>query len=217
MKDSVIEAINKYKIIAIIRGIEKNKLINTVEALYKGGIRLVEVTYSADGSVSDEQTADSIKMLSEYFEGRLFVGAGTVLHAHQVLLTAKSGGCFVISPDTKEDVIKKTNELSLVSIPGALTPTEIVQAHKYGADYVKLFPASNLKADYVKAISAPLSYIKLLAVGGIDTNNIPEYIKAGVCGFGIGSNIVDKKIIDDGNYEALCTLARKYVKVIDNE
>lgn len=217
MKNKVIEAIDKYKIIAILRGVPKEKLIDTVQALYDGGIRLVEVTYCADGSTSDEQTADSIKILSERFEGRLFIGAGTVLTINQVMLTAKSGGKFIISPDTNKEVIEKSAEFSLVSIPGALTPTEAVAAKRYGADYVKLFPVSNLGSDYVKALTSPLNHIKLLAVGGIDTSNMTEYIKAGVKGFGIGSNIADKKLINKGDFEALTNLAKKYVRVLENE
>lgn len=217
MKNKVIEAIDKYKIIAILRGVPKEKLIDTVQALYDGGIRLVEVTYCADGSTSDEQTADSIKILSERFEGRLFIGAGTVLTINQVMLTAKSGGKFIISPDTNKEVIEKSAEFSLVSIPGVLTPTEAVAAKRYGADYVKLFPVSNLGSDYIKALTSPLNHIKLLAVGGIDTSNMTEYIKAGVKGFGIGSNIADKKLINKGDFEALTKLAKKYVRVLENE
>lgn len=217
MKRKIIDAIDKYKIIAILRGIPSDKLIATVQALYDGGIRLVEITFSTDGSVSDEETAELIRMLSEHFEGKLFVGAGTVITINQVMLTAKNGGKFIISPDTNKEIIKKSAELSLVSIPGALTPTEIVSAKKYGADYVKLFPVSNLGSDYVKALTAPLKHIKLLAVGGIDTENMSEYIKAGVQGFGIGSNIADKNLIEKCEFEKLTFLAREYVKVLEDE
>lgn len=214
MKQEVINAIEQYKIIAILRGIPEDKLIPTVQALYDGGIRLVEITYCADGKISDEKTADAIRRLAEHFQDKLFVGAGTVLTPKQVLLTAKSGGRFIISPDTNKTVIEETNAQDLVSIPGALTPTEILTAKHYGADYVKLFPATSLGCEYIKAITAPLNHIKLLAVGGIDTDNIRDYIKAGVIGFGIGSNIADKKLIEKGDYAALTALARKYTQVL---
>lgn len=217
MKNKVMEAIDQYKIIAILRGIPKEKLIDTVQALYDGGIRLVEITYSADGKIPDEEIAERIKLVAEHFADRLYVGAGTVLTKEQVMLTAKSGGRFIISPDTDKDVIEKTNEFSLVSIPGALTPTEIVTAKRYGADYVKLFPVSNLGSNYVKAVTAPLTNVKLLAVGGIDTDNMSEYLNAGVRGFGIGSNIADKKLIEKGDFAALTALARMYVQVLEHE
>lgn len=214
MRKKIIEAIEREKVITIVRGVESDKLIPLAEAMYDGGIRLLEITYSANGSVSDEDTAKNIEMLSQHFGDRMFIGAGTVITEKQVELTKKAGGKFIISPDTCEAVIKKTCELDMVSMPGALTPTEIQNAHRYGADFVKLFPITNMGVEYVKAVKAPLSHIKLLAVGGINENNMADYLKAGVCGFGVGSNIVNKKLIDAGNYSEITELAKKYTKVI---
>ena len=214
MREKVIKAIEKEKIITIVRGIEKEKLLPLAEAMYDGGIRLLEVTYSANGKTQDEDTAKNIELLAKHFEGKMYIGAGTVLTKKQVELTKKAGGCFIISPDTCGEVINKTRELEMVSAPGALTPSEIQQAHIYGADFVKLFPITNLGTEYVKAVKAPLSHIKFLAVGGISENNMGDYLKAGVCGFGVGSNIVDKKLVENNNFEAISQLAKKYTSVI---
>lgn len=217
MNSEIIKKIEEKKIIVIVRGVEKNKLIPLAEAMYKGGIRFLEITYSADKKVSDEETAENIKMLSEHFGGRMYIGAGTVLTEEQVALTKKAGGQFIISPDTVPEVIRKTKELGMISIPGAVTPSEITTAVKSGSDFVKLFPANNLGAAYIKAITAPLCNVKLLAVGGIDENNMSEYLKAGVCGFGIGGNIVKKQLIDAGDFAAIEKLAEKYVLRAGNE
>jgi len=214
MREKVLKAIEENKIITIVRGVESCKLIPLAEAMYEGGIRLLEITYSANGSVSDEETAKNIEILSKHFEGRMFIGAGTVITEKQVELTKQAGGKFIISPDTYENVIAKTRELDMVSIPGALTPSEIQAAHRYGADFVKLFPISNLGTDYVKALRAPLSHIKMLAVGGINEKNMKEYLDAGVSGFGIGSNIVNKKLIENGDFAAIRALAEKYTTVV---
>ncbi len=214
MRDKIIKSIENEKIIVIVRGVESEKLIPLAEAMYEGGIRLLEITYSANGKTSDEETAKNIKRLSEHFDGRMYIGAGTVLTEEQVELTYKSGGKFIISPDACPEVIKKTRELGLVSMPGALTPSEIQIAHKSGADFVKMFPITNMGIDYVKAVLAPLSHIKLLAVGGINENNIKDYLKAGVCGFGIGSNIIDKKALADNDYKAITELSKKYVSEV---
>ena len=213
MREKIIEAIEKYKVITIVRGIESDKLIPLAEAMYDGGIRLLEITYSANGSTRDEETAKNIEMLSKHFEGRMFIGAGTVLTEKQVELTKNAGGKFIISPDTYENVIKKTRELGMVSMPGALTPSEIQEASRFGADFVKLFPITNMGIEYVKAIKAPLSHIKFLAVGGINENNMDDYLKAGVSGFGVGSNIVNKKLVDSGDFASITDLARKYTQV----
>ena len=153
-------------------------------------------------------------MLTTHFEGRMYIGAGTVLKESQVQLTKNAGGTFIISPDTNTDVIKKTSELGLVSIPGALTPSEIQKAHISGADFVKLFPVTSMGVEYVKAVSAPLSHIKLLAVGGVGLDNIPDYLKAGVSGFGLGSNIIDKKALDEGDYKTITELAKQYTMAV---
>ncbi len=214
MRNQIIQSIEDNKLIAIVRGVKKEQLIPLAEAMYEGGIRLLEVTYSADGRVSDAETAECIGMLAKHFQNRMFIGAGTVLTEEQVELTKRVGGCFIISPDTYAPVIQKTRALGMVSIPGALTPTEIRQAHRAGADFVKLFPVTSLGASYVKAVRAPLSHIPLLAVGGVDLTNLEEYAKAGVVGFGIGGNIVDKKLLDAQDYPAITKLAEEYVTKI---
>ena len=144
----------------------------------------------------------------------MYIGAGTVLTPKQVEMTQAAGGRFIISPDTDPEVIKRTKALGLISMPGALTPTEIKLAHKSGADFVKLFPITKMGVDYVKAVKAPFSNIRLLAVGGINENNIADYLRAGVCGFGIGSNIVSKKLVDENNFEAITESARKYTQAV---
>lgn len=213
MKQNVINQILEEKIIVIVRGIKSESVIPLAEAMYAGGIRLLEITYNASNPDKDLEVADNIRRLTEYFGDRMLIGAGTVLNTEQVELTKEAGGKFIISPNMNAEVIKRTCELDLVAIPGALTPTESVAAHEAGADFVKLFPITNLGSGYVKAMKAPLSHIRFLGVGGIDETNMEEYLKAGVCGFGIGSNIVNGKMIEAGNFDAITELARKYTSL----
>jgi len=214
MKTKTVKDIIDNKIIIILRGVEKEKLIPLTEALYLGGIRLMEITYSADGRIPDTQTSENIRLLSDAFRGRMTIGAGTVLTKEQVRLTAEAGGKFIISPDTNEEVIKETARLGLVSIPGALTPTEAESAHRHGADFVKLFPVSSLGPSYLKAITAPLSHIKFLAVGGVNDGNIAEYLRSGAVGVGIGGSITSH--LRENNYEAITEMAKKYVEGAKN-
>lgn len=214
MREQTIKAVEKEKIIVIVRGVEREKLIPLAEAMYQGGIRLLEITYSANGKVSDEDTAENIRLLARRFQGRMYIGAGTVLTEKQVELTAQAGGKFIISPDTCPLVIKKTRDLGLVSIPSALTPSEMQIAHKSGADFIKIFPITSLGASYVKAVKAPLSHLKMLAVGGIDESNIAEYLQVGINGFGLGSNIIDKKKISENDWQGITELAKKYVALV---
>ncbi|MBQ8310731.1 MAG: bifunctional 4-hydroxy-2-oxoglutarate aldolase/2-dehydro-3-deoxy-phosphogluconate aldolase [Clostridia bacterium] len=213
-RNEIISRITEEQLITIVRGVKNVLLIPMAEAMYAGGVRLLEITYSADGSTPDEVTADGIRALKAHFGDRMGIGAGTVLTERQVELTAEAGGEFIISPDTNSDVIRKTVKMGLVSIPGALTPTEAQTAHRAGADFVKLFPITSLGVPYVKAIRAPLSHIRFLAVGGVDEHNMKDYLAAGIAGFGIGSNIVNKKMIESGDFDGVTALARDFIQAL---
>ena len=155
-----------------------------------------------------------MKLLNRELGDRMVFGAGTVTNAEMVHMAKAGGAQFIISPDTDPAVIKATVEAGLVSIPGALTPTDIASAQRAGADFIKLFPVGNMGADYVKAVRAPLSNVRMLAVGGIDLNNIAEYRSVGIQGFGIGSSIVRRDMIESGDFEGICELAKKYVEAV---
>lgn len=210
MTELTTKLIQQEKLIAILRGIPRDKVVFTVKALRDGGIRLVEVTFAQNSPTCLEDTAHAISDLTQSVSG-VSVGAGTVLSVEQVDAAHDAGAAYIISPNTDRAVIERTNALGMLSIPGAFTPSEIVAARQYGAAFVKLFPAGNLGASYIKAIRAPISHIPLLAVGGIDLNNMADFYRAGICGFGIGANITKKDLIESGDYPALTALAREYV------
>lgn len=214
MKDTVVELIKKHKLIAIIRNVDREDLIPLCHALYEGGVRLVEITFSSNG-VCDERTYQDIRLVTEHFAGKLVVGAGTVVTKKQVLMTRDAGGKFIISPNTSEAVINETRKCGLVSIPGALTPTEIVNAYSFGADFVKVFPVGESGSEYIRAIKAPLSHIPLLAVGGVDLNNLRVYLETGIIGVGIGSSIVHNGYIRQKDFAAIQRLASEYVEIIE--
>ena len=210
--EAFIQAIEKGKIITILRGLDEEQLIRTCEAMEKGGIRLAEVTFSATGEPSDATVAGYIRTLAERFRGRMHIGAGTVLTAEQVKRAAEAGAEFIISPDTNPEVIRATRAAGLVSIPGAFTPSEATAANRAGADFIKLFPNSEVKLSYLKALAVPLSHIRFLAVGGVNDENLPDYLAAGAKGVGIATGIVNKKLIAAGDYEGITALAEKYVR-----
>lgn len=214
MRESIIDLIEKEKIIAIVRGAEPEQCEAVAKALYAGGIRLMEITYDQRRPESWQATANAIGALAREYEGRMFVGAGTVTSPELVELTAKAGGAFIISPDTDVAVIKKTRELGLVSMPGAMTPSEIKTAHNAGADFVKLFPVGSLGAGYLKAVKAPLSHIKLMAVGGVNEENAAEFLKAGAAGLGVGGNLAKKAWIEAGEYDRLTAAAKALVEAV---
>ncbi len=211
MKD-VISAVKEEKVIAIMRGIPVEQAVNTAAALLKGGIKFIEVTFNQSSKSCLVDTPAAIKAIGEAFE-EVCVGAGTVITVEQVEAAHKAGAKYIISPNADEKVIKRTVELGMISMPGVFTPSEIITANSWGAHFAKIFPIGNLGADYVKAIRGPISHIPMLAVGGVDETNMQEFFKVGCCGFGIGGNLVNKKMIDNGDFDGITALAEKYVKI----
>ena len=211
MKNEIKNSIKENKLIAIVRGVEPETCVRIAQALYDGGFRLMEITYDQKHPETWESTAQTIGAVAEAFAGRMYIGAGTVTCPELVELTHKYGGRFIISPDMNEAVITRTCELGMVSIPGALTPTEITSAHRAGADFVKLFPAGVFGASYIKAEKAPISHIDLLVVGGVNENNVASFLSAGAIGAGIGGNLVNAAWVKAGQYEKITETARLLV------
>jgi len=208
---SIIRCVYDEKIIAILRGVREDWLLKVADALYEGGIRMMECTFDHADPDCIRNNCRQISMLARHFGGRIHVGAGSVLKAEEVDATIEAGGSFIISPNVGESVIRRTRELGAVSIPGALTPTEIDNAWEAGAHFVKIFPAGNFGVKYIKAIRAPLKHIPMLAVGGIERDDMSAYMKAGVCGFGLGTQLLPKEIVESMNYNMLAHRTRSFV------
>lgn len=150
----VMETIRKDKIIAIVRGLE-GAYARPASALYAGGITMIEVTFNQAKPDSWPETQAAIRLIAREFEGRVIPGAGTVMTTEQVQMAFDAGARYIVSPNVDEAVIRETKRLGLVSLPGAMTPTECVNAKRAGADAVKVFPAGDLGPNYIKAIRAP--------------------------------------------------------------
>lgn len=210
MKQQTIDFIKENQVIAIVRGVDLDHIVPMAEAMYEGGIRLIEVTFNQNDPDHLTKTSDLISNLVSSVGDKICVGAGTVMTSKQCEAAYKAGAKYMISPNVSAEVIAKTNELGVVSIPGALTPTEAATAYELGADFVKLFPAGNLGSGYIKSVCAPLNHIPFLAVGGINAGNKEEFMKAGICGIGVGGNLVDTKAISNGEYHKITQAAKEY-------
>ncbi len=211
---TVLERIYEGKIIAILRGLSLEDTLMTAKAIKDGGIKLIEIPFDQTKPLS--VTTDKISGICKKFADEdVFVGAGTVLTVEQVRTACQAGATYIITPTTNEDVIREAKALGLVAMPGAMTPTEIEKCYVAGADIVKIFPSDNLGVSYIKAVRGPLSYIPIAAVGGVSLDNIRDFFAAGVCCVGIGGNIVNKKMISEGNFAGIRDLAEAYMKKLD--
>ena len=208
----ILEALKKYKIVAICRGVATKDILQTAQALYDGGIRMMEVTFNQKAADPIAETAASISLLNEKMGDKMYFGAGTVMTPEQVDAAVDAGAKYIISPNYSPAVVKRTLERGAISMPGCLTPSEVVSAYEAGAHVVKLFPAGNLGIGYIKAVMAPISHIPLVAVGGINAANMKDFLDLGIMGLGIGGNIVDTKLINAGKFDELTKVALTYTQ-----
>ncbi|MEA5010108.1 MAG: bifunctional 4-hydroxy-2-oxoglutarate aldolase/2-dehydro-3-deoxy-phosphogluconate aldolase [Angelakisella sp.] len=211
MNFSIQEALARHKIVVGIRGVDETKLLSTIQALYDGGIRLVEITYDQSSSARLRDTTKAIDTICQRFGDDLAVGAGTVLTSQEVEQAKAAGAKYILSPNCDKAVIHKTKELEMGSVPGAMTPSEVVNAYNFGGDVIKLFPCDCLGLNYIKALKAPISHVPLLAMGGVNAQNLRDYLKL-VEGVGVASAIVDKSMIAQGNFEGITNLTQQFVR-----
>jgi 2-dehydro-3-deoxyphosphogluconate aldolase/(4S)-4-hydroxy-2-oxoglutarate aldolase len=207
--DTVINQIKQHQIIAIVRGANPADVLKIAEALLAGGIKLLEITMNSVSPIA------VIEEVADRMQNKMIIGAGTVLDGATAIEAIKAGAKFILSPIVNKKLIHSVKNQGITMIPGAYTPTEIVDAYKYGGDIIKVFPASS--PGYIKNILGPLPHIPLLPTGGVTLENIVAFKNAGAIGFGIGSSLVNtKQTADKGYLSALTKTARQFVIAITN-
>jgi 2-dehydro-3-deoxyphosphogluconate aldolase/(4S)-4-hydroxy-2-oxoglutarate aldolase len=180
-----------------------------VDAMMAGGITVVEVTMTVPNALS------LLRELKQRHGNKLLLGSGTVTDVTQAAATINAGAEFVVSPSLHLDVVAKTKELGKLSIPGALTPTEVITAWRAGADYVKVFPCSAMGgASYLKSLLAPFPELKLIPTGGVTLQTAADFLKAGARALGVGTDLVNVAAIADGKPEIITNTARAYLEAI---
>ena len=210
------EIIEKEGLIVIFRGVPLEKMEKTLNALYDGGVRIIEIAFNPSDSETIAKTTDLIKEARRVMGDKILIGAGTVICEEYVVAAYEAGVDFIFSPDTDLDVIRLTKKLGMVSIPGALTPTECKTAFKNGADIIKLFPATINDIDYITGITRPLSHIPFICVGGTNENTIEAFIKAGAKGVGTGISILKPDLIEKEDYAEITRLAKLHIDKINS-
>ncbi|WP_070000749.1 bifunctional 4-hydroxy-2-oxoglutarate aldolase/2-dehydro-3-deoxy-phosphogluconate aldolase [Cellulosilyticum sp. I15G10I2] len=208
MKQQVLENILNKKIVAILRGLEYEDNFKVMETLIEAGITNFEVT------LNTKKALTIIEEASKKYEKAAYVGAGTVKSKTDALQAIEAGAQFLISPNLSEECIEAALQKKVLIAPGVFSPTEIVKACELGCEIVKLFPAVALGAEYIKQLRGPLQDVKIMAVGGMDLSNMGAYIKAGVNAFGLGSCLVNTKLISEGRYDLLKSHFQEYVNLI---
>jgi len=209
MPETTQQTIERVGLIPVLRAKNPAQAHAIVKAMIAGGVTVVEVTMTVPGAI------DVLKELKREYGSDLLLGSGTVTTAAQAEATIEAGAEFVVSPSFHAAVVAKTRELGKVSIPGSLTPTEVITAWDAGADYIKIFPCSAVGgASYLKSLLAPFPHLKLIPTGGVTLQTAESFLKAGARALGVGSDLVNLAAVDAGNPEVITETARAYLKVL---
>jgi len=207
-KPDKLALVRNTKIIAIMRAQQSNEMLAAAKAIQSGGVRVIEVTMTTPGAL------DVIGEAANSFGDEVLFGAGSVLDAETARHAILAGAGFIVAPTLNLDVIKLCRRYSIPVMPGCYTPTECLTAWETGADMIKLFPANVGGADYVKAILAPLPQLEIVPVGGVTVENVAEFIAKGATAVGIGSNLVNQTLVEQGNFKELTRRAMAFIEAI---
>jgi 2-dehydro-3-deoxyphosphogluconate aldolase/(4S)-4-hydroxy-2-oxoglutarate aldolase len=208
-KHDVFEQLRDSGVVAVLRGVEADTLIEITDALVDGGVTGIELTADTPG------IAGMVEELSATFDDEIAVGVGTVLDSETARTVMLSGADFVVSPSLHEDVITVCNRYGTLVAPGIMTPTEAIRGYEAGADLLKVFPASSLGPGHLGAIKGPLGQVPLMPTGGVDTENAGDYIAAGAECVGAGGALVDDAAVEAGEYATITENARSFREAIE--
>jgi 2-dehydro-3-deoxyphosphogluconate aldolase / (4S)-4-hydroxy-2-oxoglutarate aldolase len=207
-KEEILEQLIKLGAVAVIRMSDSEKLKKVSEAIHKGGVSAIEVTMTTPNALG------VIENLSKTMGDDIIVGVGSVLDPQTARDAINAGARFVVSPIFKPEIVNTVKKMNIPVMPGAFTPTEIQAAYENGADIVKVFPADVVGMAFFKAIKAPMPHLKLMPTGGVTLTNAGEWLRAGACAVGVGTALLDKKAIDDNNFNKLTENAEILVRSI---
>ncbi|HWG45501.1 MAG TPA: bifunctional 4-hydroxy-2-oxoglutarate aldolase/2-dehydro-3-deoxy-phosphogluconate aldolase [Gemmataceae bacterium] len=209
-KETQLRQILDCGIVAVVRSPDSAQLVEVVRALADGGVTVAEITMTVPGAL------DVLRQVRQALGDRIVLGAGTILDAETARAALLAGAEYLVAPTVNLDVIRLCQRYSKLIMPGAFTPTEILTAWEAGADIVKVFPAEVLGPSFFKAMRGPLPQIRLMPTGGVDLNTAAEFLRAGACCLGLGSQLVEPRAVAERNFDRIRDLARQYVAIVQS-
>ncbi len=207
-KKETLKRIQNLGLLAVIRGPSAELTVQMVGALVKGGVKGIEVTYSTPDAEA------VVKTLSEQYGDEITLGMGTLTEAGQVERAKASGACFLVSPVCEPALVSAMVASGLVSMAGALTPTEVLRSYQLGADVIKIFPGSLAGPGYIKALKGPFPYIPMMPTGGVSAANIAEWFATGVIAVGVGSELCPSKLAKEGKFDEITQRAVEFTHLV---
>ena len=194
-RSEIRDVIRANPLLAILRNVPKDILIPYVSSIVESGVHFFEVALNSEGALNE------IYMLKKHFDKDIIIGAGTVITVERAGAAIEAGAEFLLSPSADEAVLEYCSKEEIAIIPGALSPSDVSKCIFYGYKDIKLFPAGDLPYRYVKSLKGPFSETEYMAIGGVNEENVQEFIKAGYLGVGMGSNLIPPEVLKSGEWE----------------
>jgi 2-dehydro-3-deoxyphosphogluconate aldolase/(4S)-4-hydroxy-2-oxoglutarate aldolase len=209
-KIEVLEKVKVLGLLAVIRGPSPELTVQMVEALVNGGVKGIEITYSTPDA------EEVVKTLAKKFGDSILLGMGTLTKPEQAESAKAAGASFLVSPICETKLVKAMIKTGLLTMAGALTPTEVFQAYNLGADVIKIFPGSLGGPAYIKALKGPFPYIPMMPTGGVNAGNVVEWFSTGVVAVGAGSELCPPQLAKDGKFDEISKRASEFVQVVNS-
>lgn len=202
-KEEILYRIKKCGLVAVVRAETKEQAFKIVDACIKGGVCAIEITYTVPGAT------EILKELnSKYSSDKIILGAGTVMDTETARVAILAGACYIVTPYLNKEVVYLCNRYKVLCMPGAMTIKEVVECLEIGADIIKVFPGEVLGAKFIKAVRGPMPYVSLMPTGGVDLDNISEWIESGAVAVGVGGSLT--RGAKKGDYEAITKAAKEF-------
>ncbi|HEY5157013.1 MAG TPA: bifunctional 4-hydroxy-2-oxoglutarate aldolase/2-dehydro-3-deoxy-phosphogluconate aldolase [Anaerolineales bacterium] len=207
-KADVLEKVKELGLLAVIRGPSPELTVKMVEALVAGGVSGIEITYSTPNA------EEVVRTLYGKFGQSIVLGMGTLTKPEQALSAKAAGANFLVSPICEPDLVREMVLSGLLTMAGALTPTEVIQAYNLGADVIKIFPGSLGGPAYIKALKGPFPYIPMMPTGGVSAGNVKEWFATGVVAVGAGSELCPPQLAKEGKFDEITKRAAEFVQIV---
>lgn len=207
-KEQDLQRVLESGIVAVVRSPDSGQLVEVCKALADGGVTVVEITMTVPDAL------EVVRQVRRALGDRVLLGAGTILDSETARAALLAGAEYLVAPTLDLDVIRLCQRYGKLVMPGCLTPTEILTAWQAGADIIKVFPAEVVGPGFFKAVRAPLPQVRLMPTGGVDLTTAADFLRAGACCLGIGSQLVEPKAVAAGNFDRIRELAGRYVQIV---
>ncbi|MEB6214139.1 bifunctional 2-keto-4-hydroxyglutarate aldolase/2-keto-3-deoxy-6-phosphogluconate aldolase [Mammaliicoccus sciuri] len=207
-KYKILNQLHENYLVAVVRGDDEDETKKIVDEIIKGGFKNIEITFTVPNA------EEVINQVHKQYGNDIVLGAGTVLDAATAQIAINKGAQYIVSPHLDTNISKLCNVYSIPYLPGCSSATEIIEALRYGSDLIKLFPGGQLGAGFIKDIKGPVPNVELMPSGGVNLDNVSDWIEKDSFAVGIGGDLT--KEFTGNNYEVISEKAQKYVEAVRN-